>query len=320
MICLATAQGLGYLARDFFNNGLIDYVFIHEHSSRITHRDWYPRESVVGTIGELIEKSDVIFAIETFFDWKIIPQAREKGKKTVLMPMYECTGTPPYQPDLILTPSDLDQDYYPDGVRINVPVDLAQLKPRIRSRAEVFVHNAGNGGLGGRNGTRELLEALQHVKSPIKLILRSQVPIKVPNDPRLDYREGTFEDIWSEGDVFVFPEKFNGLSLPIQEAFASGMPVMCGARHPMTSWLPNEILIPVKGYKTERLAVSFQSAQLSPIDIAMSIDNCYNKDITNLSRLGIVWGQENSWQKLKGKYEKLMLQLLAELASWVHTS
>lgn len=316
MICLATNQGLGYLARDFYRNGLIDYVYIHEHSSRTNHRDWYPPESVVSSYEELVEKSDIIFAIETFFNWKVIPQAREKGKKTVLMVMYECTPNPhPYNPDIILSPSLLDYDYYPNSTLVQVPVSCT---PRLRTRARIFVHNAGNGGLGGRNGTKELLEALQCVKSPIKLILRSQVPLKglsstlaqqIEEDDRVEIRYGTFDDIWSEGDVFIFPEKFNGLSLPIQEAFASGMVVMSSDRHPFNKWLPKEPLIPVKSYRTEQLAVPIQVAELSPTDIALAIDTMYNQDITNLSQLGINWGKANSWDKWKEKYKELMSPL-----------
>lgn len=310
MICLATDQGLGYLAKSFYDNGLIDYVYIHEHSSRTNHREWYPRESVVSSTDELIERSDVIFGIETFFNWKVIPKAREKGKKTVLMPMYECTPYPnPYVADLILSPSLLDLDYYPGSTLVIVPTGAV---PRLRERARVFVHNAGNGGLGGRNGTKELLEALQHVRSPIKLILRSQVPLKVPNDPRIDYRLGTFENIWDEGDVFIFPEKFNGLSLPIQEAFASGMLVMCGDRRPMNKWLPTEPLIPVDNYKKERIAVEFSCAQFSPKAIAEAIDEWYDKDISHYSQLGITWGQQNSWNNLKGIYETLLSPSLVE--------
>lgn len=303
-IVLATDQGLGYLAKDFFDNGIIDKVYIHPHSSRINHREWYPRQSIVASTDQLIEECDVIFAIENFFDWKVIPKAREKGKKTCLMVMYECTPFPhPYTPDIILSPSDLDSRYYPDSTRVTVPVTA---NPRLRTTARTFVHNAGNGGLGGRNGTKELLEAIKLVKSPIKLILRSQVPIKVPNDPRIDYRQGTFDDIWAEGDVFIFPEKFNGLSLPVQEAFANGLMVMNSDRFPFNEWLPKEPLIPVDNYRKERLAVEFDVAELSPEAIARAIDYWYDKDITKYSKLGITWGQVHSWQCLKKSYIEIL--------------
>lgn len=304
-IVLTTHQGLSYLAKSFFDAGLIQKVLIHEHTSRANYREWYPRQSVVSTSEELLETCDTLIFFEEVWDWKIIVKAREKGIKTVLMPMYECTRSPlPYSPDLILTPSPLDTRYYQEGREVVVPVEAQW---RLRTKAEVFVHNAGNGGLGGRNGTRELLEAMKQVKSPIKLIVRSQVPIPTVNDPRIEYRIGQFDDIWSEGDVFVFPEKFNGLSLPLQEAYASGMLVMASQRFPNTDYLPNDPLIPVSGYKKEKLAVEFDSAIIKPEDIAHTIDYWYGRDITSYSIAGKTWGEEHSWNKLKGIYKELLL-------------
>ncbi len=315
-IVLATEQGLGYLAKDFFDNGLIQTVYIHPHSSRTNHREWYPRESIVDSTEELIEKCDIIIGFETFFDWKVIPKARAKGKKTVFIPMYECSPFPnPYQADLILNPSALDQKYYPQGTQITIPVTATW---RERAVAKTFVHNAGNGGIGGRNGTKEVLEAMEHVKSPIRLLVRTQAPLqvesslsrKVEEDDRIEIRHGTFDDIWSEGDVFLFPEKFNGLSLPLQEAFASGMLVMCGDRFPMNEWLPKEPLIPVSGYHKERLAVEFDLAEFSPVVIAEKIDEWFNRDIKSFSRLGREWNETHNWTRLKGKLEELLLPLL----------
>lgn len=306
-VVLATEQGLGYLALDFYKNGIVDYVYIHEHSSRTNHREWYPRESIVSSIEELIDKSDTLLFFETAFDWKIIPKAREKGKRTIIIPMYECTPFPnPYQADLILNPSALDQKYYPQGTQITIPVSVPW---RRRTKAEVFVHNAGNGGLGGRNGTRELVEAMKWVKSPIKLIIRSQIPFPPCGDNRIETRIGTFNDIWSEGDVFIFPEKFNGLSLPLQEAFASGMAVMTGNRFPNNTWLPREPLIPVAGYHIESIARSFECAEFSPQIIAKHIDEWFNKDITDLSLKGKEWSTQNSWKKLREVYETLLSPL-----------
>lgn len=299
-IVLATEQGLGYLAKAFYDNGLIDVAYVKPHTSRTNHYEWYPDR--VSSVDELLDCDTLIF-FEEVFDWSIIPKARAKGIKTVLMVMYECTRNPlPYEPDVILCPSLLDLDYYKDKNAFFVPVPVA-VKHAIRHVAKTFVHNAGNGGLGGRNGTKELIEAWKYVKSDARLIVRSQVPIAKVNDPRIEIRVGTFDDIWSEGDVFIFPEKFNGLSLPLQEAFASGMLVMCGDRFPMNTWLPKEPLIPVSGYKKEKIAVEFDSAIFSPLSIARHVDEWYNKDIQKYSELGKEWGKKMSWKNLKKLYE-----------------
>lgn len=301
-ICYATEQGLGYLVKSFFDNGIINKVSLHAHTSRTNHREWYPRESIVSQ-EELLETCGTLFFFETPFNWKIIPQAREKNIKTILMPMYECTNFPnPYQADLIVSPSLLDKDYYPDSIFIPVPVDVPW---KLRTKARVFVHNAGNGGIGGRNGTKELIEAMEYVKSPIKLIIRSQVPIHA-TDPRIEVRIGTFDDIWSEGDVFIFPEKFNGLSLPLQEAYASGMLVMGSNRYPMNTWLPTEPLIPVSGYTKERICTNFDSAIIDPREIAKMIDLWYDADITDYSLMGKQYANDNSWESLKDKYLNIL--------------
>lgn len=302
-VVLATEQGLGYLAKDFYNNGVIDKVFVWQHSTRTNHYEWYPDR--VSNIDELLECDSILF-FETAFDWKLILKAREKGVKTALMVMYECTPNPlPYSPDVILCPSKLDLDYYKEGREVVVPI---KVKWKKREKAKVFIHNAGNGGLGGRNGTKELLEAMQYVKSPIKLIVRSQKPIQEYNDPRIEYRIGTFDNIWEEGDVFVFPEKFNGLSLPLQEAFASGMLVMAGDRYPINTWLPKEPLIPVNHYTKEKIAVDFDCASYDPKQIAEIIDRWYNKDISEFSLKGKTFNKNNTWKVWKEKYLNLMLQ------------
>lgn len=301
-IVLATDQGLGYLAKDFYDNGIIQKVFIQPHSTRKNHYEWYGNDRI-GSIDELLECCDTLFFFEEVFQWQTIPKARQKGIKTVLMPMYECTRSPlPYEPDLILCPSLLDLDYFIGKNAHFIPVPT-NVRWKRRKNAEIFVHNAGNGGLGGRNGTQDIIEAMRYVDVPLKLIIRSQVPIKQSDDPRIEYRIGQFDDIWNEGDVFLFPERFNGLSLPLQEAFASGMLVMAGDRYPINTWLPNEPLIPVDHYVTEKISVELDSARFDPKTIAQKMCSCYGADIEKYSLQGREWAKQNSWKALKETYE-----------------
>ena len=314
-IVFATEQGIGYLAKDFFENGLIDEVIVNRHSTRENHFEWYPNAKT--DLVDFFKSIDILLIFETPFVWKNIPMARKYGVKTVLIPMYECTQFPfPYEPDEVWCPSLLDYNFYKEKGKENlklvqIPVDVEW---KLREKASVFVHNAGNGGLGGRNGTRELLEAMQYVKSPIKLIMRSQAYDYKSNDPRITFVNKSIpkDDLWKEGDVFIFPEKFNGLSLPLQEAFASGMLVMTTNRFPNTEYLPNGPLIRVDHYKQDRFAIKFESACLNPKDIASQIDNWYNKSISDYSLKGKEYNEKNSWKNQKEVYEKLLLRLLGE--------
>lgn len=308
IVCFATEQGLGRQAKDLFDNGVVSEVLVHNHSTYTNHYEWYPNS--VKTFDELLNKCDTIFFIETPFDWKYIVRAREKGIKTVLIAMYECTRYPfPYFPDVVVGCSVLEAETYKNVpvTVINAPIPNA-LKWRKRSVAKVFVHNAGHGGLGGRNGTTQLINAIPMVKSDAKFIIRSQFPIKLPyDDPRVEVRVGDFpyETLFEEGDVFIYPDKFGGSCLPLQEAHASGMLVMASNRHPSNTWLPVEPLIPIRGYKKETIINPFDSAIVEPIDIANCIDFWYNKDIKKYSLIGKKWGENNSWDVLKKEYEKL---------------
>lgn len=303
-VIYATEQGLGRQAKSFFDNGLFTEVLIHKHREYTNHTEWYPNS--VSNYDELLDKCDEIWFLETPFDWSYILKAREKGVRTVLFLMYECSALH-YIPDVLVGGSIMERIHFGDDVKVvNVPAPK-EIKWKLRENAKVFVHNAGHGGLGGRNGTKELIEAMKYVESPIKLIIRSQVPV-VCNDPRVEVRIGDFpyDSLYKEGDVFIYPDKFGGSCLPLQEAHSAGMAIMASDRLPSNTWLPKEILIPIKGYKKERIAEKyFDSAIVDPIDIAKCIEMWYNADITNLSLAGKKWAEENSWDKLKPIYEAL---------------
>lgn len=304
IVCYATEQGLGRQAKSFFDNGLIDEVFVYPHSSYTNHYEWYPNRCK--TYEEMLSKVDSVWFLETPFDWKYVIQARDKGIKTVMFLMYECSRLP-YQPDVLVGGSIMERIHFGDSIKvINVPAPK-EIQWKLHKRAKTFIHNAGHGGLGGRNGTKELIEALKYTTLPFKLIIRSQFPIQC-DDQRVEVRIGDFpyETLFDEGDVFIYPDKFGGSCLPIQEAFSAGMAVMASDRLPLNTWLPKELLIPIKGYKKERIAEKeFDSAIVDPKDIAFQIDLFYNQDIQKYSLAGKVWAEENSWENLKPLYEQL---------------
>ena len=266
-IVYATESGLGILAKEFYDAGIINSVLVEVENNKglETNLSMFPGAPTIGPggsasaygwspdddeiIGNFLDSIDIFLAFEIPFYAKIIDELKKRGKPFVLMPMYECT--PPHlMADLYLAVSDLDEKYikrfHPNSPveRINIPAH-SQLTYRERSTAKVFVHNDGNGSSFDRNGTEDLLSAMQYVQSPIKLLIRSQKRKHSCNDPRVEIvnKSLPFGELWKEGDVFIFPERFNGLSLPIQEAFASGMAVMCGNRFPLNQWLSKDILV-----------------------------------------------------------------------------
>lgn len=342
-LCYATDSGLGILAKSFFDAGVVNNVVVVEHAHHKTHLGWYPLGMpVVGIrhvsssrpVREFCKAMDVMLFFETPFDWSLIEFCRKEGVKTVIMPMHECMpANTSAVPDLWLCPSMLDYEWAQQkrGRLVYLPVPV-NVQWRQRERAEVFVHNAGHGGLRGRNGTAELLQSLQYVKSPAKFLIRSQKRIDfdfsklfpetahITDDAyigwnnkqqRMTYFAGTVSHdcLLRNGDVFVFPEKFNGLSLPLQEARAAGMLVMCGDRFPMNQWLPCDPLIPVAGYHKERISGAYSEyncAEFDPKTIAAKIDEWYCRDINQHSLDGKEWAEQNRWEKMKSEYMSVL--------------
>lgn len=332
-ICYATEQGIGYLPKDFYDNGVITDVMVFRHGSRHTHLEWYPKGTVElvqrpfnGPVVESWLRSiDVLLQFETPFDWAVLSLAKRFGVRTCIVPMYECTpANVPFKPDRWLCPSRLDCQYFPGSPYVPIPV---RQEWSLRSRARRFLHNGGNLGLREHKGTRQLLEAFKLVTKPVELTVRAQdtrgltriVKETFGGDVRGDgcfvlLRENNAKLIVTLGavhradlfppeyDAFVMAEKYNGLSLPLQEAFASGMLVMTSDRFPMNTWLPRWPLFPVKSYIKARVGgpyMEYDEAVLDPADIAAKLDEVYEAPIDAFSIEGREWAQQNSWEKLK---------------------
>lgn len=328
-LVFATKQGLGYLAKSFYDNGIITHVLKVKHRSR-EEQNWYP-DSGPSTLDPQIMRlfcasMDVMFFFETPFDYSLIRFCKQHKIKTVLMPMYECyrLGVGLDEVDLTLNPSMLDQTYFPYGQHVPVPYEG---KWRQRGKITTFVFNAGNGGLAGRNGTSDVLESLKFIKSPARILIRSQQGPLNHNTHELGNSRMTVqwagdiprEELYEEGEVFVFPERFNGLSLPIQEAYASGMVCCVTDKYPYNRCLHKEaqdyMLQPNECYKY-RVGKCFPQVnvfEVPPRMIAEKIDELYGKDASDYSLKTKKLVEENySWEVMKPRYQQILQELVDE--------
>ena len=319
-ICFATCQGIAHLARDFYQNGIIHRVLVHPHPHYPNYPDRYPGSYTHNTARQFLDGLDILLLFENGLDWDVVRQAVSRGVKIVVMPMYEYTPYPfPVPVDLYLCPSLLDMEVYEPLPCIYLPVPVC--KPwTLRKTAHRFIHNAGHGQWQYGKGTPELLEAMNHVTSPVRLLVRGQpgearieqLFKRYQGHPRIDLVLGELPEaeLYEPGDVFVYPERYNGLSLPLQEAYASGMLVMATDHFPANTWLPTEPLIPVAGYEQVHIATTFRRAILDSKVIAHQLDTWYGQDITDFSQRGRQWALEHSWDKYKPRYLEVLDRLL----------
>lgn len=324
-------SGLGHIMKDFYDHGMVNRIIRINHPRYPNFDDWYRSEDTFSRNDwrNFFKGMDILLLFENAFLWDVVRKAKNYGIKIVLQPNYEYTPFPiPVIPDLVLCPSLLDREYYEEKYNTDLlptPVNTEANPWKFRREAKVFIHNAGHGGRGFRNGTEEVLDAMRFVKSPIKLIVRGQPQeprirslfdkCKTLEDPRVtivDREVASLKDLWSEGDVSVDAQKYNGQSLPLQEAYASGMLVMTTDRYPMNTWLPREPLIPVKQYVPDKIAVKFDRAIITPVAIAETIDKWYGKDIGAYSLEGEEYAKNNCWKAMEPKYIEVFDKLLGK--------
>ncbi len=368
-VTYCTDQGISHLARDFYRNGVITDPLLlrYPRGARTDHPEWYPPDTPVlatrtGTtslsvVRDWMKRIDVVMFVETPFDWQLVNYARNCGKKTALLTMYEWwLENPPALPDLFLCPSRLDRDIFRelygerdekgqtfDGRRIKfIPVPAPELPWTRRTTAWRFLHNSGHVGSRNHKGTDTLLWAMRHVTAPVELTVRCQSAQLMENLVRsagmpwmklndngvfasrtgvgmkslIIYQTGDlpYDQLFApEYDVYVTPERYNGLSLPLQEAFTSGMPVITTDRYPTNTWLPRDLLVPPTGYNRVRAApghLEIDEAQVDPKDLAAKMDAVYGTDVSAHSDAGKAWAEANSWAVLGPKYRAALEGLL----------
>tara|TARA_R110000787_G_scaffold283062_3_gene395421 strand:+ start:134 stop:1129 length:996 start_codon:yes stop_codon:yes gene_type:complete len=319
-LVLSCNTGLGILAKSFYDNGIIHKVMVVNHSKYQSNKGWYKKEDICVNLLNFLNEVDTLLCFEVpnpanNLDWGVVKLFKDAGKKVVLMPMYESTPFPlpkEVMPDVWLFPSELDRDFYNEkgieGYLVRVPVDV---KSKHRTIIKRFIHNAGSKGSQhlDRNGTELLIKAMPLINPEVEIVIRSRDTKFSINDPRVKLVLGDvpYEDLWEDGDAFIFVESYNGLSLPLQEAYAAGMFVIAGDRYPINTWLPKSGLVEPDSVNNIRYVFdTIQKANYNSSNLADKINYWEGKDISDYSTKGIEWGKKNSWTNLKQQYMDLL--------------
>jgi hypothetical protein len=342
--------GLGALSRSFHDYlGFFRTVSLSRHAGE-RHPRWYSNNRVasggltVELLGWLCDGADVLLSFETWYGESAPHIAHSMGIRTALMPMYECCptrGAGLEHTDLAICPSLVDlqeiENHTPGlaGARrvfLPVPFDARRIEFRRRERAEVFLHSMGHGGIAGRNGTRQVIEAWRNVRSGARLLIRHQapLPIALPPDDRIRAVErgrspnerDDYWDLWREGDVFLHPHRWDGLSLPIQEALCAGMPVMTTRYWPFcdvrsAGWLPpssQRMAVPVTATTRQRICREITAYETTPQEIAAAVDAWYGADLRQASEESRAYAERHSWERLLPAYRRMFAELATSKA------
>jgi hypothetical protein len=251
---------------------------------------------------------DTLFCIELPYDWSLLERARARDVRIVFRINYEYLPDPlPVTPDVMIAPVDW---YQPEeAIVLPFPVNRRRFPFKKRTRAHTFLHVTGRQGRFNRNGTKELLEAIPLVRADVRFVIYSQKRLPGPtDDPRIECHVGDVldnADLYTAGDVFIFPRRYGGQSLGINEAQSVGMPVMTIDMRPQNAFLPPDLLIPYERMEAIELDRRVECAVIDPVAIASKIDEWAHADISHLSEQADRYADSISWETLQPRYEAL---------------
>lgn len=264
LIARADARGLGIQTKAFHDAMRPAKTMVIDCPSQKPlpiRRDWYPDATwihglpTVKDFAAWLPGLDVVYTAETGYGHALWDEAERLGVRTVLHANYEFLNRND-RPSVWAAPSTWHLDDFPAGtVHLPVPITPAPTDFPQAGTARHFLHVVGRPAIHDRNGSADLLQSLQHVRSDITITITCQERGyldglnrgHIPGNVTLKVRTGdaaTTTDLYRGQHVLVMPRRFGGLCLPAQEATAAGMPVIMPNISPNDAWLPAEWLVP----------------------------------------------------------------------------
>lgn len=270
-----------------------------------------------------IEGLDVIFAVETVYDWRLIDLAHALGIRVILQANAEFTVhfSQPHlpHPDVWAWPTPWLQgdERLPAGPIIPVPtVERPPTAAPPDDRVLRVLHVAGTAAAGDRNGTIEFIEAIPSIREKVHVTIVGQDgmfprQIRHGHNVTVDAIPAGVDDRWDmyrNQHVLVSPRKYGGLSLPVLEAMATGMCVVMPNCSPNEIW-PGPRITARRGRQHRSPLGPFPTWTVHPMDVAQQIDQlARNREVLHDEmEVASDWAAQNSWSELKPRiYDPLM--------------
>lgn len=239
-------------------------------------QDWYDSfngvltEDLIPNVQEyrkFLSNVDAFITCETPYNWRIMVEANQHMKQSYLQYNYEfleyMVNNRLPLPTKFLAPShwntDKVKEKYGDRVMyLPPPINMRDFKQNRqlnfnRASTKRFLHVLGKQAVHDRNGTETLLEALRHTQSNFELVIKSQYEIGLDIQDRrviIDTSNSNdYTELYKDFDAMILPRRYGGLCLPMNEALASGLPVIMSNISPNSKILPKKWL--VSANKTE---------------------------------------------------------------------
>jgi glycosyltransferase involved in cell wall biosynthesis len=335
LIARADARGLGVQTKAFHDQMhpartlVVDCPSLHPLPIRT---DWYPGATWVhglptaDDLDVFCEGLDVVYTAETGYGHALWDIAERRGVRTVLHANYEFLNLHD-RPTVWAAPSPWNIDRWPPGtVHLPVPVETERF-PEFDPppTASHLLHIVGRPTVDGhrdlhRNGTIDLLSALQHVASPVTVTLRCQQhgyldnlisQHAIPPNVTLCVESGDTPDYWANyrgQHAMILPRRFGGLCLPANESIGAGIPVIMTDIDPNNTWLPRNWLVHAHyagEFRAKQMVQTYRADEfaLAAIIDRIATDSEFYRTAVDTAR---ALRDSLSWEALRPRYEQVM--------------
>lgn len=251
---------------------------------------------------------DVVFTVETFYDWDLINWAKDDGVATVVQGNPEFWMATNPQPDVWTWPTRWRLSHLPDGPVIPVPTVLRPNTAAPVDAANLRVlHIAGNRAMGDRNGTDILANAVRRLAPGTRVTLYTQAPVA---PMRGVYTRSPVENRWDmyrDQHALVLPRRYGGLCLPALEAMSCGLAVLMPQCEPNEDW-------PIYGLQGDTgRTLRMQTGEVETFDtFSNDVANSLKHLTTDRTVLRYhmerarTWAEENTWNRWALTYYDLL--------------
>jgi hypothetical protein len=331
LIARADSRGLGIQTRAFHDNMHPVKTLVVDCPSMkplAIRRDWFPYATWVRGLPGIRDFErwfrglDAVYSAETFYSQQVYGLANRLGVKTVQHLNYEFLDVRD-RPTIWAAPSKWHWNQIPNPkVHLPVPVETHRFTPQPAPHATNFLHIIGRPAVHDRAGTLDLLLALQSVHSDIAVTITCQEPgyvktliaannIKLHDNIDLRVSDGdvpNYWDLYTNQHVMIAPRRYGGLSLPMQEACAAGIPVIAPAISPQTDWLPTDWLINARKTSQFMVKTLIDIHATDHLALAAKISQFANNPTyyREAAEQAITIGKSLSWSELKPLYQHVL--------------
>jgi len=273
---------------------------------------WPSREATLA-LRNLVAACDVVYTAETTYEQDLAAWARDLGTDLVAHVMPELYDAAALDGARLLVPTTWERRRVPDAMLLPVPVATERIPRRdVGKFARLTFAHVASPAMEDRDGTRIVLEALGHVEEECAvLVYADRAPAShVVGNVGLQWRGRTrrYEDLWKHGDALLLPRRYGGLSLPVQEAAAAGMPSVMIDVPPASGW-DHVLGIPSSGHRRVRMkGGTFAVHDAAPRALAAVMDRL-SRDRDLLARLALAaraHASRISWAALAPAYRSTL--------------